>query len=106
MGEEEQGIQFKAVLWKYQGKGALYFLTLPVDLALIVRAWSMDGGLFGRSGFRPIKVRAQIEGQEFQTALFFDKSSKSYLLPVKKSVRTELGVSEGQECLANINPLY
>jgi len=104
--DHDEATQFEAALWRYQGKGAWYFLTLPSDLALKVRLWGSSLSGFGRSGFRPIKVQVTINDQIFDTALFADKESKSYLLPIKKSVRTALGLSEADVICAPIRPLY
>ena len=50
-----------------------------------------------RKGFGSIKVTAEIAGHMWQTSVFPDSKSGSYLLPVKKSVRAAARISAGDE---------
>lgn len=84
-------ITFTAPLWKYQGKGAWYFLTLPPDMAAQVRFATA----LSHHGFGSVRVRAQIGDQVWKTSVFPDKSSASYLLPVKADIRARAGLTDG-----------
>lgn len=84
---------FRAELWLYPGDSGWHFLTLPEDLADEVRE---ESAAF-RKGFGSVKVAASIAGHRWETSLFPDSRSRSYLLPVKKAVRTAAGVSAGDE---------
>jgi len=50
-----------------------------------------------RKGFGSVRVTAEIAGQSWQTSVFPDSRSGSYLLPVKKAVRTAARISAGDE---------
>jgi Domain of unknown function (DUF1905) len=74
---------FRAELWQYEGPGAWYFVSLPLDVADDIRA------RFGThaSGFGAIKVQAEVGSTQWATSLFPDKTRGTYLLPIKKAVR-------------------
>lgn len=84
---------FRAELWLYPGEAAWHFLTLPMDVAEEIRE---ESAAF-RKGFGSVRVTAQARGQSWQTSLFPDAQSGSYLLPVKKSVRTAAHLATGEE---------
>ena len=90
-GTEGLSFQFSAPLWEYQGKGAWHFVTLPKGVADEVR-------FFGQAakGFRMVAVRATIGASSWQTSLFPDSASQSYLLPVKAEVRKREALAKGQ----------
>jgi hypothetical protein len=68
-------------LWQYPGPGSWHFVTLPTDIA---RAMQSQGT---KRGWGSIKVRATIGDTTWDSSLFPDKASNSYLLPIKKQVR-------------------
>ena len=73
---------FSAPLWLWQGKGAWHFVTLPEDIAHQVSFFSGE-----KRGFGSVRVIASCGNSKWQTSLFPDKKSRSYLLPVKAEVR-------------------
>jgi hypothetical protein len=80
-------------LWLYPGEqGNWHFLTLPKAVAVQVRA---RVGKSGR-GFGAIKVEVTIGDTVWQTSIFPDKQSRSYLLPVKAKVRQVEDLWEGE----------
>ena len=82
---------FKAELWLYPGEAGWHFLTLPPDVADDVRAQNA-----GRSkAFGSVQVNAEIAGHTWQTSLFPDTKTGTYLLPVKKAIRAKARISEG-----------
>jgi hypothetical protein len=84
---------FRAELWHYPGEAGWHFITLPAEIAEEIREETV---LF-RTGFGSVKVTADIGGHSWQTSIFPDSNSRSYLLPVKKAVRTAAHVSDGDE---------
>ena len=84
---------FRAELWLYPGQAGWHFLTLPVEVADDIRE---ESAAF-RKGFGSVKVTAQAGGQSWQTSIFPDAQSGSYLLPVKKSVRDAAHLGAGDE---------
>jgi hypothetical protein len=82
---------FSAQLWQYDGPVAWYFVSLPPDIADDIRA------RFGAqaAGFGSIKVEATVQSTQWATSLFPDKARRTYLLPVKKSVRVAANLEAG-----------
>ena len=66
---------------------------MPPDLAEQLK----DQAAPFRKGFGSAKVSACIAGQRWSTSLFPDSKSNSYLLPVKKAIRTAAGLHAGDE---------
>lgn len=84
---------FRAELWQYPGEAGWHFLTLPADVAVDLREESVAF----RKGFGSVKVTAEISGHTWLTSVFPDSKSGSYLLPVKKAIRTAARISAGDE---------
>ncbi|KRE81121.1 hypothetical protein ASG77_04205 [Arthrobacter sp. Soil762] len=84
---------FRAELWLYPGEAGWHFLTLPADVADDLRE---EAAAF-RKGFGSVRVTAEISGCSWQTSVFPDSKSGSYLLPVKKAVRDAAGISDGDD---------
>ena len=81
---------FKAEIWRSSGAGGWFFVTLPVDVAQGLRALSEP-----RAGFGSLRVRAQIAAESWDTSVFPDTRSGSFLLPLKAQVRQRTGVTAG-----------
>jgi hypothetical protein len=80
-------------VWLYPGEAGWHFLTLPVEVAEEIRE---ESAAF-RRGFGSVKVTAETGGHSWQTSLFPDAQTGSYLLPVKKSVRAAAHLAAGDE---------
>ena len=65
-------------------------MTLPADVADEVRARSGP-----RRGFGSVRVRASIGATTWETSVFPDTKSGSYLLPVKAEARRREGLEDG-----------
>jgi hypothetical protein len=88
-----ESYEFRAPLWLYPGGSAWHFITLPVNIADEIREESAGF----RNGFGSVKVAAVVAGQEWQTSIFPDAGSGSYLLPVKRAVRAAAGITAGDD---------
>jgi hypothetical protein len=84
--------RFTAELWMYQGKSAWFFVTLPRDESQKIQFFAASP----RRGFGSVRVTAQIGGTEWQTSIFPDSKSKSYVLPVKAAVRKKESLAAGK----------
>ena len=84
---------FRAELWLYPEEAGWHFLTLPADVADDLRE---EAAAF-RKGFGSIRVTAEIAGHTWQTSVFPDSKSGSYLLPVKKGIRAAARINAGDE---------
>jgi hypothetical protein len=83
--------EFTADLWRYTGQAAWYFLTLPHDVADDIDEITVDA----RHGFGSVRVEVTVGGTTWNTSVFPDATSESFLLPVKKAVRIAEDLGEG-----------
>jgi len=82
--------RFRTQLWLYPGPGGWHFVTLPRDVAERVKA---EAG--PRHGFGSVRIAATIGETTWNTSIFPDRESQSFLLPVKRQVRVAEGVADG-----------
>ena len=75
-------LSFDAELWQYAGDGGWHFVTLPAELAEELRSLVPR-----RPGFGSVRVAAVVGETRWETSVFPDSKSESYLLPVKQQVR-------------------
>jgi hypothetical protein len=83
--------RFRAELWVHTGEAAWHFVTLPVDIADEIDELTADT----KRGFGSVKVDVTVGSTTWSTSIFPDTSAESYVLPVKKPVRTGEGLHEG-----------
>jgi hypothetical protein len=76
-------------IWRYPGAGGWHFLTLPVEVADEVRARSIA------KPFGSVAARVSAGDVSWETSLFADTKSESYLLPLKADARRRAGIGEG-----------
>jgi Domain of unknown function (DUF1905) len=92
--------RFTAELWQYDGEAPWCFVTLPVEVSDNLRAEHGPAA----TAFGSVKVSVTIGTTQWATSLFPDKSFGSYLLPVKKSVRTAERLEIGSMVEVQIEP--
>lgn len=85
------GYRFVADLWRYSGQAAWYFVTLPHEIADEIDEITADS----RRGFGSVRVRVTVGATTWATSIFPDTTSESFVLPVKKEVRTAEGLDDG-----------
>jgi hypothetical protein len=83
-------VRFSSDLFRWE-QGGWYFVRLPVDAAEDVR----DLVTGPPTGFGSVPVEVRIGTSTWRTSVFPDKGSGSFLLPVKKAVRTAEGLQDG-----------
>lgn len=81
---------FTADLWRYQGEAAWYFVTVPLETSEQIRELTPP-----RRGFGSVRVEVTLAGTTWRTSLFPDAASGSYVLPIKKAVRTAAAIDDG-----------
>jgi hypothetical protein len=84
--------EFDAELWRYKGDSAWHFVTLPFDEADEIE----ERAAGATRGFGSVKVRVTVGATTWDTSLFPDSAAKSYVLPVKKAVRTAEDLADGE----------
>jgi hypothetical protein len=83
--------RFRGELWLYKGTGPWHFITLPFDMTD-----EIDEVTTGRQGgFGSVRVAVTIGGSRWSTSLFPASEAESFILPVKKQVRTAEGIAAG-----------
>lgn len=98
---QEPGFEIECELWRWQAeppaKGAWFFVTIAGEAADAIRALGFERRALGaRAGFGSVRLRASVDGVEFQTSAFPQGGGKrGYVLPVKAEVRRKAGVGEG-----------
>lgn len=85
--------RFTAELWEYPGDAAWHFVTVPGEQSDDIASRSPAG----RRGFGAVKVRVTIGATTWETSVFPDSKLGSYVLPVKKPVRTAEGIQAGDK---------
>lgn len=82
---------FEAELLLWSGPAAWVYLIVPDALADEVRVAS----LMSPRGWGSVRVEAASGELRWRTSLFPDRTSGSYMLPVKAAVRRQLGAGPG-----------
>ena len=79
---------FSAEVWEWDAKKSWTFVSIPEDVADDIEE------RFGRSaaGFGSIRVEVTVGDTVWRTSLFPSTEEKTYVLPVKKVVRTAEGL--------------
>jgi len=86
----EATYRFSSELWDYGGEASWVFVTIPVDDAADIRELVPRG-----RGFGSVRVQVAVGSSVWQTSIFPDASSGSYLLPVKRAIRDRERVDVG-----------
>jgi len=92
---------FEAALWRYPGAAGWHFVTLPPDIAEEIR--QIAEGV--RRGFGSVRVAVTCGSSSWQTSIFPDTSSGSFVLPIKKAVRVAEHLGEGDPVRAELRLL-
>lgn len=80
-----------AEVWLHPGEAGWHFITLPTGLADELRACFAAA----HRGFGSLPVRATLGTSSWNTSLFADKKSASYLLPLKADTRRRERITHG-----------
>ena len=80
-------------IWDASGEGSWHFVSLPDEAADEIKAIT-DGA---RRGFGSVRVEVTVGPTTWRTSIFPSNQSDTFVLPVKKTVRTRAGVEEGDE---------
>jgi len=84
-------LKLRSKIWKYPGMAAWYFLSVPLPAAKRIKK-SQEGR--PRIGFGSVRVRATLGSSRWNTSIFPDKKSGTYLLPLKAQIRKKEGVGD------------
>jgi Domain of unknown function (DUF1905) len=82
---------FSTKLWEWTGEGAWIFITLPAEYYEEIKQIANSSN----KGFGSIRVEAKIRDTSWNTSIFPDSKTKTYLLPIKKEIRTAENIAVG-----------
>ena len=85
-------------MWEWQSEAAPWvFVTLPTDIADEIDDLVPHAGRFGS-----VKVNVEIGATKWSTSMFPDKSSGSFVLPLKRAVRDTEHLEVGRTAVVSI----
>jgi hypothetical protein len=84
---------FSATLWLHDGDAGWHFVTLPEHVADEIEDLT-EGN---RRGFGSVRVKVTIGATTWCTSIFPDTKARSFVLPVKKAVRTGEDIADGDQ---------
>ncbi len=82
---------FDAAVWEWDGTAAWHFVSLPEDVADDIE----ERYGHAAAGFGSLRVEVTIGRTTWQTSVFPDSKRATYVLPVKKAVRSAEGLAVG-----------
>ncbi|MRI01593.1 DUF1905 domain-containing protein [Kriegella sp. EG-1] len=85
--------RFTSKMWQHDSPGGWYFVSLPIIISKEIRenlGWQEEG--WGR-----MKSFAAIEEVQWDTAIWFDSKSDTYVLPIKSEIRKKAGIELNTE---------
>lgn len=86
-------LEFDTDLWIYPGKAAWHFITVPTEYYEGIRQLSQ----INKKGFGSIRVEVTLGESTWKTSVFPDTKKKTYLLPIKKEIRKQNNVFDGDK---------
>jgi hypothetical protein len=86
-------VVFDAELWVWDARrdDSWTFVSLPADVSEEIRDRAAAGP---RRGFGSVRVRAAVGGSSWTTSIF-PGAGNTYVLPIKRAVRTAESLAEG-----------
>jgi hypothetical protein len=83
-------LTIQSTVWKYHGAAAWHFVTIPTKISEKIKNHVLKKNAWGS-----IKVSVGIGKTSWNTSIFRNSKSASYLLPVKAAVRKKEGLKDG-----------
>jgi hypothetical protein len=88
---DQRSYAFAARLWIHPGDGGWHFLTVPLDISADIAERTTGT----RGNFGSVRVAAAVGGSAWRTSLFPHAATRTYLLPVKRSIRAAAKLEAG-----------
>ncbi|GII52729.1 hypothetical protein Pth03_11180 [Planotetraspora thailandica] len=91
---------FDAELWIWDARRSdtWTFVSLPGEASEEIR--DLAGG--SRRGFGSLRVRVTVGGSTWKTSIFPDSAHGTYVLPIKRAVRTAEAIDAGDIATVNV----
>lgn len=93
-------LQFTAELWRWPSQEAWRFVTVPADLAEVIRLTSGPP-----RGFGSVRVEATVGTTVWRTSVFPDSTAGTYVLPMKRAVREAEDLIDGDPVTVSLRLL-
>lgn len=89
---------FTAELWEWEAQAAWHFVSLPEAVTDEIDE------LYGHTaaGFGSVKVKVTVGSSRWSTSIFPDSKRGTYVLPMKKAVRTAEGLAAGDSIVVEL----
>ena len=81
--------ELKARVWLYPGMAGWHFITIPEAIAEDIKRQFSDL----KKGWGSIPVRVTINNTTWETSIFPDKKTQSYVLPLKAEIRKKENIT-------------
>ena len=85
--------EFSALLWEHPGAAGWHFVSVPAEISDDIA--DLTGGT--RRGFGSVRVTVTVGSTIWQTSVFPDSKTGTYVLPMKKPVRTAEDLQAGAD---------
>lgn len=92
---------FKTQPWLYAGDSAWVFASVPAKYYEEIKLTASSN-----RGFGAVRVNASCNNVKWQTSIFPDSKTKTYLLPIKKSIRAQANIDIGNTVSIVITLIY
>jgi hypothetical protein len=89
---------FSEPLWEYTGDAPWCLVTLPTEVADEIDHITSES----RRGFGSVRVEVTVGSTTWNTSIFPDRASQSFVLPVKKAVRLAEQLQPGSPVVASL----
>lgn len=100
--EADGSFAFVTTLWRHAGNDGWYFVSLPTEVADDIA--DLTAG--ARRGFGSVRVAVAVGETSWSTSVFPDSKRGTYVLPVKRSVRVEEQLEEGDEVAVRLRVVF
>ena len=94
---EHPSFTFTAEVFLWEANSAWHFIALPHDIAD-----EIEDSPTLRGGFGSVKVNVVIGSSEWSTSIFPDTKRKTFVLPLKKSIRAKETLTVGDRPLVRL----
>jgi len=85
---------FSEQIFIYPGKAAWHFVTVPTKIASEIDYYFEHA----KRGWGSLRVSVLVGRTTWETSIFPNKKTKTYLLPLKSAVRTTENLVAGKNC--------
>ena len=90
--------EFSAPLWRYPGADGWHFVSVPAQISDDIG----DITHHIRRGFGSVRVAVTVGGTTWRTSILPDRKTGTYVLPMKKAVRTAEHLLTGADVVAQL----